>query len=211
MPKWIVWDWNGTLLDDVRASVDALNVVLREHHRPPLSQEEYVGQFLFPVKEFYRGLGVEASGFDWDALAESFHLRLLLSHHTRLQQHAETVLKVCQQAGYRQVVLSALEHGLLEDQLERWQVRNYFDQIVGSDNFDGAAKDRAAQQLHVNGDVVMIGDTVHDAEVAAKMGWRILLVACGHQNRQRLIQTGAPVLDALSDIPEWLLVQDAHS
>ena len=99
-PRTIVWDFNGTLLDDVRACLDALNVILRANRISPLTAEDYRARFRFPVADFYRELGmVPATPFDWEALGESFHMRYLFSPHLRLQEGAREALLAFRAAG----------------------------------------------------------------------------------------------------------------
>ena len=45
----------------------------------------------------------------------------------------------------------------------------------------------------------MIGDTLHDADVARAMGCRCILVCGGHQLPETLKTAGVPVADTLRD------------
>ena len=49
-------------------------------------------------------------------------------------------------------------------------------------------------------EVVMIGDTVHDFEVAQAMGTDCILISNGHNSRERLEKTGVLVLDSLEEV-----------
>ena len=161
-PRTIVWDFNGTLLDDVRACLDALNVILRANRISPLTAEDYRARFRFPVADFYRELGmVPATPFDWEALGESFHMRYLFSRHLRLQDGAREALLAFRAAGLRQGILSALEQGILEMQLRQFGLTPHLDFIRGSRNYDGASKEDAARGLNLQGPVLLVGDTLH--------------------------------------------------
>ena len=50
----VVWDWNGTLLDDVELCMESINRLLREHRLPQLDHERYQRVFQFPIIEYYR-------------------------------------------------------------------------------------------------------------------------------------------------------------
>ena len=205
-PRTIVWDFNGTLLDDVRACLDALNVILRANRISPLTAEDYRARFRFPVADFYRELGmVPATPFDWEALGESFHMRYLFSPHLRLQEGAREALLAFRAAGIRQGILSALEQGILEMQLRQFGLTPYLDFIRGSRNYDGASKEDAARGLNLQGPVLLIGDTLHDAEVARSQGWDCILCSAGHQNADRLATSGFPVIPTLRLLPPRLL------
>lgn len=201
----VVWDFNGTLLDDVQACLDALNAILREHHLPVLTVEEYRARFRFPVPQFYQELGLKpSSAFEWEAIAESFHIRYLFSHHLKLQPGAREAVASLTQAGIRQGVLSALEQDLLVFQLHQLHLAPAMAFIRGSDNYQGASKERAAQSLRLEQPVVLVGDTLHDAEVARAQGWHCILCSAGHQTPERLRQSGFPVIPTLADLPARL-------
>ena len=205
-PRTIVWDFNGTLLDDVRACLDALNVILRSNRISPLTAEDYRARFRFPVADFYRELGmVPATPFDWEALGESFHMRYLFSPHLRLQEGAREALLAFRAAGLRQGILSALEQGILEMQLRQFGLTPHLDFIRGSRNYDGASKEDAARGLNLQGPVLLVGDTLHDAEVARSQGWDCILCSAGHQNADRLATSGFPVIPTLRLLPPRLL------
>ncbi len=48
--KHIIWDWNGTLLNDLTLCVDLLNVSLEKRKLPEMTEEKYRKKFLFPIK-----------------------------------------------------------------------------------------------------------------------------------------------------------------
>ena len=52
-PSLVLWDWNGTLLDDVALCVDALNRLLRIYHYPQqYSLAQYREIFGFPIEAY---------------------------------------------------------------------------------------------------------------------------------------------------------------
>ena len=57
----IIWDWNGTLLDDVWLGVASVNVLLERRGQPTLTIESYRRHFDFPVRDYY-----ERVGFDFE-------------------------------------------------------------------------------------------------------------------------------------------------
>ncbi len=202
VPDWVVWDFNGTLLEDLQACLDALNVILKAHRCPPITREQYRREFGFPVVNFYRHLGIEEkSAFDWEALAESFHMRYLFSRHLTLQPGARAAVQRLRARRIKQGVLSALEQGILEMQLRQFGLDEAMDFIYGSRNYDGASKEDTARALRLTGRVLLIGDTLHDAEVARAMGWDCLLCSAGHQNEARLRAAGFPIIPTLDALP----------
>ena len=198
----IVWDFNGTLLNDLQACIDALNALLRPRGLAPMSRERYRETFDFPVASFYHDLGMDpATPYDWEALAESFHMRYLFSKSLALQPGAAEAVQTFRAAGLRQGVLSALEQNVLTIQLQQFGLADAMDFICGSSNLEGASKAEAARALSLQGHVILIGDTLHDAEVARKEGWDCILCAAGHQTAERLKASGFTVIDSLREVP----------
>jgi phosphoglycolate phosphatase len=194
----IVWDFNGTLLYDIEACVNALNAILRAHHINPINIAYYRQHFGFPAANFYLHLGLKiTSTYDWDALAESFHMRYIFSKTLKLQPGARACVQALHQQGYTQGVLSALEQDLLDLQMQQFGLATPMQFIRGSRNYDGATKLDTAHTLNLKGPVVMIGDTLHDAEVAAAMGWHCILCSAGHQTEERLRVANVPIIPSL--------------
>ena len=207
----IIWDWNGTLLDDTQAGVNAVNAMLAARRLPTLDVATYREVFGFPVKDFYRAVGFRLETEDWDAMAREFHDRFLADTTLRLHADATRALACFQTAGVGQSVLSASEQSILDTMLTDFGVAHYFDIIFGVDNLYGHSKLELGRALLARiarppEAVLMIGDSLHDYEVSEDLGVPCLLIAQGHQSYARLARTGAPVLNCLADIPAWLTV-----
>ena len=200
---YIVWDWNGTLLDDVDAGIGALNRMLAARGLPSITREFYRARFGFPVRPFYFEIGMDPDR-EWDRICVEFH-----DHLAREPQHirpdAVPALALVRERGARQSILSALRQDLLLRDTAREGVQPYLDEIYGVDNLEGATKlsrgRELAARLRAEGveDLVFIGDTLHDAEVAAELGARAVLVDGGHQHADRLRAAGHVVAPTLLD------------
>ena len=205
----IIWDWNGTLLDDTQAGVNAVNGMLAARSLPLIDIARYRDVFGFPVSEFYRTIGFKLEEEDWDAMARDFHDRFLADATLRLHPEALSTLACFRAAGLGQSILSASEQRILEEMLAVYGVTPYFDGVFGVDNLYGHSKREIGRvllrELSLDpGTALIIGDSLHDHEVASDLGVGCLLIAQGHQSRARLARTGAPVLDSLAEVPEWL-------
>ena len=55
--KTILWDWNGTLLDDTRICIDAINILLKERGKNEINESIYRNIFTFPVRDYYARAG----------------------------------------------------------------------------------------------------------------------------------------------------------
>lgn len=194
--KNVVWDWNGTLLDDVEISVNTINRMLRKKRLDELTVEKYKAIFGFPVKEYYEGIGYDFNRDDWEAVSLDFvDTYGELSKDVVLTSGVNSVLAGLKEIGVRQYVLSALQEDLLEEMLERFGIRTYFEGVCGSDNIyaDGkvARGERMLQVYPIDPrETLMVGDTLHDAEVAEALGFDIRLYAGGHNSAERLREKG---------------------
>ena len=109
----------------------------------------------------------------------------------------------------RQVILSASELTLLKAQTEHLGVAGYFDELLGQTDYYAhgklaVGKAWMARQDFDPAQAVLVGDTLHDAEVAAGLGTKCVLCAAGHQSRARLLTAGVPVIGTLEELPALL-------
>ena len=136
--KHILWDWNGTLLDDTRAALDTLNEMLRRRGAAEIGMDFYRDRFAFPVRPFYEDIGVKLESEDWDALAVEYH-DIYASQPKRLNRETVAALSAAAQAGAGQSIISALRQDLLETAVnEEFGLGDYFAHVYGVDNLDGA-------------------------------------------------------------------------
>lgn len=198
----IVWDWNGTLLDDTRACVDTLNLMLAKRGLGTVSFEFFRENFAFPARRFYELVGMNVPDSEWDALAQEYH-DTYAEQTVKLNDEAVAALERVKAVGVRQSLLSALRQDKLDADIERYGLGGYFDNVYGTDNLDGASKLDRARELFArlgDGEAVMIGDSLHDREVADALGVRSVLCSQGGHSHERLAAvgpTGRTLLEAV--------------
>ena len=202
--KAIVWDWNGTLLDDVRICVNSINEMLLQRGIPQLDEETYRRIFGFPVRKYYEEAGFDFQQEPFDVVAIRFiDLYRRHLHLCNLFPDVVNTLKLISDRKIPQYILSAMEQELLYHSLQEKGISRYFDFISGTSDHYADGKLVAAQRLQTiiakaPSNILLIGDTMHDHEVAEEMGWQCFLVARGHQSLQRLPLTGRPVIENLA-------------
>ena len=208
--RYVIWDWNGTLLDDVDSAVNALNRMLTVRGLPPTTRNYYRAHFGFPVRPFYAELGVDLAHEDWDRICVDFHR--FVNHEPKvLRTDACTALQLARKAGVRQAILSALREDLLRRDVAAAGIADFFEAIYGVDNLDGASKLSRGRDLvrdltpSADDELFFIGDTLHDVEVARELGAKCILVDGGHQTAERLAEAGIPVVPSLIDAVQLVL------
>jgi phosphoglycolate phosphatase len=211
----IVWDWNGTLLNDVHVCVDSINQMLKPRNIPLLGVGSYREVFGFPVKDYYEKAGFNFVKEPYDVVAIEF----IEIYRQRIAQcslftEAEAVLRQIAKLNLPQFILSAMQQDLLETSLKEKGIFAYFSFIAGTgDHFAGGKLGSAKNLQQIIGiepeNILLVGDTTHDHEVAEKMGWQSVLISNGHQSANRLKATGSPVLENLTSV-SWYLNGHAH-
>ncbi len=202
----IIWDWNGTLLDDAEICREAINKMLKMRNLPELSLEKYRDVFTFPVIDYYKEVGFNFSSEQWEQVAMEFiNLYLAALPSCRLTPFATETLESFKLKGYRQAIISAMQHDALLKSVSELGIYEYFDFIGGiGDHYGGGKIDNARNYFTSAGlnptMITLIGDTLHDSEVAAELQCNCILVATGHQSFGRLLKTGLPVIKNLSEI-----------
>ena len=133
--KHIVWDWNGTLLNDAIASAKAVDDVLKKRNLGEVPLEVYRQKIMFPVVNVYieSGLDFEKESFQ-DICDEYLNNYLNEADNISLHNDAEFVLKEFQKRGLVQHIVSASDSGVLKDQINYYGLNNYFDNILGQEN-----------------------------------------------------------------------------
>jgi phosphoglycolate phosphatase len=207
--KAIIWDWNGTLLNDTDICVDCMNQVLEKRGLELLDKQRYREIFTFPVKDYYTEAGIDLNKEAFEIPAMEFiklyHKSL---HSADLFPCVKDVLKSFKNRGYYQAVLSAMEHESLEASLKEKGVFIYFDIITGINDHYAHSKLEIGKELmnsihFKRGEMLLIGDSLHDLEVADELGIECVLVANGHQSYERLLEKTPNVLHQLSEIMDY--------
>ncbi|MCB0404388.1 MAG: HAD family hydrolase [Bdellovibrionales bacterium] len=196
----VIWDWNGTLLDDVHLCVRIISELLVEQGKAPLSVEQYRSKFGFPVVDYYARLGFDFDRAPFETVATEFVKRYNERvHQCALFDGVEEVLENLRDGGLDQSILSAAKESDLHLLTDSHGIADFFAHRFGIDDHYASGKVSRGQDLiaQLGGDkstFILIGDTDHDAAVARTLGVDALLLTGGHHPAARLEATGAPVL-----------------
>ncbi len=201
----ILWDFNGTILDDVNTCIKTVNTLLLERgYKTIESVEEYHSVFGFPVTDYYKKLGFDFEKEPYDAIARQWvKIYLQKVKDAPVFEDVRNKTEQFKNLGLYQVIISATEIDMLKKQLADLDLLNCFDDVWGMDNIRAESKVRMAQrwrEKNPSAVALMIGDTLHDAEVAEKIGADCILVARGHQSYETLSSVGCPVVNSVSEI-----------
>jgi len=196
----VIWDWNGTLLNDVTLALGVMNELLEAHAYPRLSHEHYVRIFDFPVRDYYVTAGFDLDQHEFAGLSDRF----CAEFEARLgstELFADAISSLKRLASHDHFVLSNTEQLALNRMLDRFQLTDHFDAIFGLDTNHATGKVGAGHALMDHHQLdparsVLVGDTTHDADVANALGIDCVLVSHGHNDRLRLEATTWPIHSA---------------
>lgn len=212
----IVWDWNGTLLDDVNVCLSCLNDTLDFADLPHLSGlDRYREIFGFPIQDYYVRAGFDFSKIPWPVLANHY----MDDYMSRWRQCSlfpdvlEALDSVKEQNGDN-IILSASRLDYLKEQVGSFPLENRIDALYGIGDIYAHSKLELAEGFKatcLEGDEIWcIGDTLHDAEIAGKIGAHCILICRGHQSRQRLETAGVPVVSDCKEAVRRIYERSAH-
>lgn len=208
----VFWDWNGTLLDDAEYTLGCLNWLLARHAYPQrYGLAAYRELFGFPIEEYYRHAGFDFVRHPYPMLAQEFMDRYNAGVPAcAAMPQAMQTLAALQSAGKRQLILSASRRDYLIEQVTQRGLKGYFDELLGLSDIYGVSKVQAGLDWLRTAGVdparcVMVGDTTHDAAVAAALGAQCILVTTGHQSRARLEAVCDTVAGSLDEVAGLLL------
>jgi phosphoglycolate phosphatase len=197
----IIWDWNGTLLNDTALSLNIINGLLKSKNLKSLSLEDYRLIFDFPVKNYYEKAGFNFTEYSFEEVGkqwmDEYEIR---KGETVLFEGTKNVLDYISSLGIGQSILSAYSLDTLIEMINDHRLTKYFKHITGLDHIYATSKLDIGRELinKINvpiQKIVLIGDTIHDHEVASELGIQCILIANGHQSRERLLLSGFPVLN----------------
>lgn len=204
----VIWDWNGTLFDDVNLCNNIMNHLLVSRSLPTLTLNRYKDIFTFPVREYYLKAGYDFSREPFEKIGAEFMVEYEEKKmNCKLFPYSAKVLNNFQSLNIRQHLLSAYEQESLTTIIKYHGISEYFTFIKGLDHIYADDKVNIGKQLmkeiSVDGtssEVILIGDTIHDFEVANELGIDCLLVGNGHQNIDRLKELQVKVINNIKEL-----------
>lgn len=201
----IIWDWNGTIINDVDLCINIVNGVLERRNLPKLTKEKYKSIFTIPVKDYYLKAGFDFTKESFEKLGkewmDEYEER---KFECNLYDDLINVMNAISDSGLEQSILSAYMQENLVYMIKYFEIEKYFSHIVGLDNIYAAGKLELGKNLiqklgNGKSKALVIGDTIHDFEVAKEIGADCVLISNGHQSSERLRETGGSVFNSLGE------------
>lgn len=207
----IIWDWNGTLADDVNVALQSVNDILSRRGRAPITLFDYYSYIGTPICRFYEHLFSPLDDELFKQILKEFNegYRLHMDK-TGLMPGGRETLERFRKAGLRQMIVSSSHLGELLHFCRLFEVESYFEWILGAEDFEASSKVETAcrflkEQRISPSECAVIGDTLHDRDMAGAIGCPVCLLDRGHQGYRQLKATGEPVFHELGKAADFLL------
>ena len=206
----IIWDWNGTIVDDLPLTVSIVNAQLNKNARPAMSLDEYRGCFTFPLRVFYGNTGLADTDEEFTKQCLAFFTEYGKKRgECTLHNGVTQVLDTFIENGGTHSILSAYAQSELTSMARQFGIDSKFTHIKGASNLDGSSKVNEGHVLlsalgYKTSRILFVGDTMHDYEAACSLGVQCALIAKGHQSKERLSGAQALLLDSHEELLSYL-------
>lgn len=205
--KTLIWDFNGTIVDDCLVGVNIMNQLYLNHSiEAEMTLSKYQDIFTFPIYDYYVAAGLDFSNYSFEDTAKEYMaLYDCMFDTVKVKNGFIEVIEIFRQKGYHNVIISAARQEDLIKQVKSLGIDGYFDEIIGIADILASSKVETALEWKrntkfANCDMIFIGDTIHDLEVANAIGASCILVADGHQSKERLSKAHNIVIDRTSEV-----------
>lgn len=188
----IIWDWNGTLIDDVDMAVACINKLLPIYNAPAISIQKYREIFDFPVRKYYSHLNLDLEKYSFEEIRDLYVKEYNQNITTNSSLFPETIELLEEiKKNKNQYILSAVSQWHLDSITAHFKVEHLFNERFGASDHYATGKISRGMELIKHASIspdktILIGDTIHDYEVACELGINCLLLADGHQSHERL-------------------------
>ncbi len=181
----LIFDWSGTLVDDLGPVIEATNVVLEKYAIATLDREAFRRCFRLPYPEFYAELLPNIPLEELEALFRPAFERAITP--VTVLPHAREKLEWCTALGIRAFVLTSMDTLAFERQMDEFGLRHHFEAT-----YSGVLDKREIihQILETHGldpkETAFVGDMTHDVETARHGGVSSIAVLTGYNHAEIL-------------------------
>ena len=200
------------MFNDVELCASIMNLLLEQESLPNISLKKYKEIFTFPVIEYYKIAGHTFENNSFEVLGKQFMVEYeLRKNNCQLYPGVIELLTGLKSKNIQLHLLSAYEQQSLNRIIEQYKIKNYFTNVVGLDNIYASGKvhlaKKLAEMIRSDGrdeNILLIGDTIHDYEVAKEINSDCILISHGHQDEERLLKLDIPVVKNFTELNNLL-------
>lgn len=193
MYKHWIFDWSGTLVDDLALVVSATNHVMQHYRKPLFDRESFRQSFRLPYAEFYQEVLPEVS---LEEVEDRFREGFAISDEAvPVLPHAAEFLELLQQHGHSMYILTSMDQAAFEQQQSENGLQKYFKQTYSGVLDKRELIDTILTEHHLDPvETVFLGDMVHDIETAHHGGIASIALETGYDSAEKLSHTNPTIL-----------------
>ena len=183
--KNFIFDWSGTLVDDLGPVLDSTNKVFNHFGKPSFTREKFCSEFSLPFKNFYERFLPDVSMPELELLYTKFFNES--EEKVKLLEGSRDLLDVFKKSKINTYLLSSIQKQHFENQAAELGLLNMFNRVYTEaldkrDWISKLLKDNCLKQE----ETVFIGDMQHDIETAQFAGVYSVAVLTGYNSREML-------------------------
>lgn len=181
----LIFDWSGTLVDDLGPVIEATNAVLTSYGVPEFDRESFRRAFRLPYREFYQDLLPHVALEELEArFRPAFDSAIT---PVTILPHAREKLDWCRALGIRTFVCTSMDATAFQRQLVQLELADHFEATYASvlDKREVIHEILAAHHLDPI-ETAFVGDMTHDIETARHGGVASIAVLTGYQHAEVL-------------------------
>lgn len=205
----LIFDWSGTLADDLALVLDATNTVFRHYGLEEMDHGEFKTRFRLPYPDFYAEVLPEVN---LGELEDVFRSGFKVSDKTvTILPHAREFMEYCRDRGIRCFALTSVDKNAFEKQVTDLNLKEFFEAI-----YSGVLNkcEVIHNLLETHGlnpeETAFIGDMTHDVETAAQAGITSIAVLTGYQSAGQLSQATPDIITPDLRVLKRLLDKKAY-
>ncbi len=198
-----IFDWSGTLSDDLVQGYTATMNVFRRLGVAPLTFEAYRREFTLPYMDFYR----KFVSLPEEELRFLFLEEISRGEEPDLFPHVRELLSILREQGVRLAILSSHPQEKLEQEVRDFGLHGWFVAVCGSVHDKTSAIRVILERAEfLSSETVYIGDMTHDMEAGKGAEVLTIGVTWGYQTREKLSSCSPGFLaDDMEELKEFLL------
>ena len=196
--KFIVWDWNGTLLNDTEAVMACNNLILENIGRGPISEDKFREHFIHPTRNFYAALGLSdeelerVMGMERNAFHDAYEA---MAAEMSLHAGASEILQELRAHNVLSLIVSNHITGEIRRLLKQHDIEHHFEQVIayisrGAQFRDMTKGQKLEQYVEENGlngaNALIVGDTMEEVDIARSLGMISVAITGGVHAEHRL-------------------------
>lgn len=206
----VIFDWSGTLVDDLPAVWRATNYVLSQAERDEMSLEQFRAEFCLPFTIFYER---HVPHVPLPQLETWFHTRFKQVQDSVCElPHSREFLEFCRNRGLRTFLLSTVHRDHFAVQSAATGLGEYLDKpYLGIWDKRQKIHEILDENDLAPDETIFIGDMQHDIETARHGGIHSCAVLTGYNTLEQLrVAEPDVIVEHLRELKEILEGNDLH-